>query len=109
MQTATLTFTEDAAYAPEAVTIRQQRRRPKLVMRKEKCQHCSRPISRLRTLFSRVRFCTAAHKKKYEEEIDALMIVRLSEAGERVRQAMKAEAKEDTERRLRRVASSTLA
>ena len=52
----------------------------------------------MRTLFSKVRFCTAAHKRQYEEEIDALMIVRLSEAGERVRQAMKAAAKEESER-----------
>jgi len=99
MQTATLTFT-DAAYAPKTVEILQQRRRPKLILRTERCQHCSRPISRLRTLFSKVRFCTAAHKRKYEEEIDALMIVRLSEAGERVRQAMKAAPKEEIEERI---------
>jgi hypothetical protein len=49
----------------------------------KQCRYCERPIPFLRSLFS-PKFCSAAHERLSQHEMDGKMMERLAEAAQRL-------------------------
>ena len=94
MQTATLTLANDTDYMTTATAISGAKTVARLKARRAKqCCHCNRSLSLFRALLFRARFCSAAHRRAYHEQIDTLMIKRLADSEVRIRRALEEEVR----------------